>query len=337
MQTSTGDIRFTVTRADDGRRLDMVIASHISQCSRTLAATLIKDGFIRLDNQVVKPAHQVRSGDDIHGRFPPPDPGDIVPEAIPLDILYRDHSIVVVNKPAGLVVHPAAGHKTGTLVHGLLYHFPGVFAVGGQMRPGIVHRLDKDTSGCLVVALNDAAHQEISSQFKARTVYKEYLALVKGHKIEQTGEVNRPIGRHPVDRKKMTVDGRGARPARTLWRVVHRYPSAALVTLNLKTGRTHQIRVHLKSLGHPVVGDPIYGPRRKADTLEVSPGRRIRVPRQMLHARRLGFVHPSTGKKVQFEASIPTDMADIISALDAGENRSDSETIHLQPDPKEEQ
>jgi len=315
MNTDSGAFIFTASESDAGQRLDSVIASHLSQCSRTQAAGLIRDGFIRLDSQVVKPAHRVHSGEEIQGRVPPPEFADIIPEPIKLDTLYKDDHFIVLNKPAGRVVHPAPGHQTGTLVHGLLYHFPDLFSVGGRIRPGIVHRLDKDTSGCLVVALNDRAHQEISGLFKTRAVYKEYLALVHGTVTGNTGMIDRPIGRHPVDRKKMTVNGRHARTAQTHWRVVRRFPSATLIRLYLKTGRTHQIRVHLNSLGHPVVGDSVYGPRRTAGILEVSPGNRIRVPRQMLHARYLGFVHPASGKKVIFEAPIPEDMAEIIAAL----------------------
>ncbi len=330
MQTHTGDIRFTATKADDGRRLDRVVVDHIPQCSRTLASHLIKGKFIHVAHQAAKPAQRVSTGDVITGHIPPPDPVDLVPEDIPLTVLYQDDCLVVINKPAGLVIHPAPGHWSGTLVNGLLYHFPGIFSVGGQIRPGIVHRLDKNTSGCLVVALNDAAHQHISAQFKARTVYKEYLALVDGQRMAETGEIDRPIGRHPVDRKKMTVNGHRARRARTLWKVVRRYQSTALVRLYLKTGRTHQIRVHLHSLGHPVMGDPVYGPRRKAQILDVSPDIRVRVPRQMLHARCLGLIHPTTGKKVRFEAPLPADMADIIDALDSAVPAISADHIDLQ-------
>jgi len=202
MNTDSGAFIFTASESDAGQRLDSVIASHLIQCSRTQAAGLIRGGFIRLGNQVVKPAHRVRSGEEIQGRVPPPESSDIIPEPIELDTLYKDDHFIVLNKPAGRVVHPAPGHETGTLVHGLLYHFPGLFSVGGRIRPGIVHRLDKDTSGCLVVALNDRAHQEISGLFKARDVYKEYLALVHGAVTGNTGMIYRPIGRHPVDRKK---------------------------------------------------------------------------------------------------------------------------------------
>ena len=322
MNADPGAFIFTADESDAGKRLDYVIASHLIRCSRTQAANLIRDGFIRLDNLVVKPAHRVRFGDEIQGHVPPPKSTDIIPEPIELDTLYKDKHFIVINKPAGRVVHPAPGHETGTLVHGLLYHFPGLFSVGGRLRPGIVHRLDKDTSGCLVVALNDWAHQEISGLFKARTVYKEYLALVHGTVSGNMGRIDRPIGRHPVDRKKMTVNGRHAHTAQTNWRVVRRFPSATLIRLYLKTGRTHQIRVHLNALGHPVVGDRVYGPRRKVGILEVSPSNRVRVPRQMLHARYLGFVHPASGKKVIFKAPIPKDMAAIIGALNC----------HLQPE-----
>lgn len=313
--SDSGAFCFIVNDCDDDQRLDTVVARHIVQCSRTRAAGLIRGGFIRLNRHEVKPSQRVHSGEEVCGQVPLPEPVEITPEPIEIDTLYRDDAILVLNKPAGLVVHPAPGHETGTLVHGLLYHFSNFFSVGGQLRPGIVHRLDKDTSGCLVVAFNDRAHENLSRQFKARTTYKKYLALVHGRIVAHMGSIDRPIGRHPVDRKKMTVGGRHARTAHTRWQVEDRYSTATLIKLYLKTGRTHQIRVHLSALGHSVVGDSVYGSRRSDRTLEISPGNRVPVPRQMLHARRLGFDHPVTGKKMVFEAPIPADMAQLINEL----------------------
>ncbi len=313
--SDNGAFSFIASDGDDDQRLDTVVARHVRQCSRTRAAGLIRKGFIQLNRHEVKPSQRVHLGEEICGRVPPPEPVGIIPEPIDLDPLYQDDAVLVLNKPAGLVVHPAPGHETGTLVHGLLYHYPDLFSVGGERRPGIVHRLDKETSGCLVVAFNDQAHAELSRQFKARTTYKEYLALVHGRLSGEVGSIDQPIGRHPVDRKKMAINGRHARTAHTKWQVEGRYPAATLIKLYLKTGRTHQIRVHLSALRHSVVGDSIYGPRRSSRTLEISSGNRVAVSRQMLHARCLGFIHPVTGKKVVFEAPLPADMAQLIEVL----------------------
>jgi len=240
----------------------------------------------------------LRAGDMITLCEPPPVPTDTVAEEIALDVLFEDDDLIVLNKPAGLVVHPAAGHWSGTLVNALLHHCRALSGIGGEQRPGIVHRLDKETSGCLVAAKNDAAHQALARQFAGREVTKSYLALVAGKLPRTSGVIEAPIGRHPVHRKKMTVvpAGRG-REARTDFRVRAELPRGTLVECTLHSGRTHQIRVHLKHLGHPVLGDEVYG-------------QRAGFARQMLHAWRLGFTHPRTNERVNFESPIPPDFVE---------------------------
>ncbi len=241
----------------------------------------------------------MRAGTLVILNEPPAEPSPLEPEEIPLDILYEDADLLVLNKPPGLVVHPAAGHARHTLVHGLLAHCDTLSGIGGEKRPGIVHRLDKDTSGCLVVAKNDAAHANLSRQFAGRLVTKIYLALVQGWfpPGKRGGMIDNSIGRHPVDRKKMAVLTRGGRASRTEWRVAQELPGiGTLVECTLHTGRTHQIRVHLKHLGHPLLGDTLYAPRLAGH-----------YPRQMLHAWKLGFAHPRTGEPMHFCSPLPED------------------------------
>ena len=235
------------------------------------------------------------------------------PEPIPIDILYQDNDIIVLNKQPGMVVHPAPGHYSGTLVNALLYHCPELEGIGGEIRPGIVHRLDKDTSGVMVVAKNSVAHHDLALQFKLRHIKKKYLALVYGRMQSESGTVSLPIGRHPVDRKKMSIHSRKSRMAETTWRVRKRFSRATLVELGLKTGRTHQIRVHCAAIKHPVVGDSVYGGRKveKNTTNDLLRS----VPRQMLHAWQLEFTHPTKQKTLCFEAPIPPDMTDILDNL----------------------
>lgn len=311
----SGFIYFTADDDDDRRRLDAVVARHLTDCSRTKATGLIRAGFIHVNRLKVKPSQRVSPGDEIRGRIPPPEPIEITPEPIDLDVLYQDDALLVINKPAGLVIHPAPGHMTGTLVHGLLYHFPNRFSVGGHLRPGIVHRLDKETSGCLVIAFNDRAHENLSFQFKSRTIYKEYLALVHGHLKAAKGYIDQPIGRHPVKRKQMSVGGQRPRSALTRWRVKANLSLTTLLRIFLKTGRTHQIRVHLSAAGHAIVGDAVYGSRKTSRILEIKPGVKVPVLRQMLHAQRLGFKHPKTGKKVLFSAPLHDDMKELFRVL----------------------
>jgi len=304
-----------VETSDSGKRLDLYIASRISDCSRSMATTLIRNGKIRVRGVVKKPGYRVKTGDKICGCIPPPSPISFKPEPIPIEILYEDDDIVVINKQPGLVIHPAPGHYSGTLVNALLYHCPGLNGIGGVTRPGIVHRLDKDTSGALVVAKNDRAHVHLSKQFKSRRIIKKYLALVHGKMESDSGSVSLPIGRHPVDRKKMSVNSKKSRVAETTWQVRERFESASLIEVDLKTGRTHQIRVHCAAIKHPVFGDKVYGPRKVRKENTDGNGFFKSVPRQMLHAWRLGLTHPVTEAMVSFEAPIPSDMQAVITAL----------------------
>jgi 23S rRNA pseudouridine1911/1915/1917 synthase len=301
--------------ADSGKRLDFYIAALIPDCSRSVATALIRNGKIRVQGAVKKPGYRVRAGDEINGHIPPPAPILFKPEPIPIDILFEDDDIIVVNKQPGLVVHPAPGHYCGTLVNSLLYHCPLIEGIGTAIRPGIVHRLDKDTSGVLVVAKNDRAHRHLAKLFKARQVQKKYLALVYGAMESDCGTISLPIGRHPVDRKKMSTKSRKTRVAETTWRIKERFEPASLIELDLKTGRTHQIRVHCAAIHHPVIGDPVYG-RRNA-WKNVAHGQDLfgSIKRQMLHSRFLAFAHPATQETACFEAPLPSDMQDVIADL----------------------
>jgi len=302
-----------VDASDSGKRLDLLVASRISGCSRSVAANLIRNGKIRVQGSAKKPGYRARTGDEICGTIPPPEPVLFKPEPIPIDILYQDDDIIVVNKQPGIVVYPAPGHYSGTLVNAILYHCPGLEGVGQELRPGIVHRLDKDTSGVMVIAKNSAAHHSLAEQFKSRRVKKKYLALVYGRMESDSGTVSLPIGRHPVHRKKMSTHSRKSRTAETTWRVRKHFALATLVELSLKTGRTHQIRVHCAAIKHPVVGDPVYGGRKAGKSIAYDPF--SSVSRQILHAWRLEFTHPLTQKTLCFEAPIPRDIGDILEKL----------------------
>ena len=309
--------------ADHNRRLDAVVAAHLPDCSRSLAANLIGNQKVLVDNQPQKPGYRVKSGAQILVHIPEPEPVKYKPEPIPLNILYQDSDIVVLNKQVGIVVHPAPGHGSGTLVNALLYHCPDLEGIGGEIRPGIVHRLDKDTSGTMVVAKNAATLDALARQFKARSVHKKYLALVYGELKKDAGTIDLPIGRHPVHRKQMSTTTRKGRPAVTSWHVFKRFQGITLLELTLKTGRTHQIRVHCSTMGHPIVGDPIYRPRKLFTNLNKKTARLPAgiidllkaTPRQMLHAWQLGFTHPRTDERLSFEAPLPEDMAELISKL----------------------
>jgi 23S rRNA pseudouridine1911/1915/1917 synthase len=311
-----------VKPSDEGKRLDVLLATLLADCTRTFVSGLIAAEHVRVDGHPKKPGYRVKSGENISGAIPLPVPVEFKPEPIPLNIVYEDDHIVVVNKQPGLVVHPAPGHFSGTLVNGLLYHCPNLGGIGGELRPGIVHRLDKDTSGTLVVAKNDAAHTNLSRQFKSRKVKKDYLALVHGNMKSPTGSIKLPIGRHPVDRKRMsTVSPRG-RTAETEWNIKEQFQEFALLEVHLKTGRTHQIRVHCSALHHPIVGDKVYGPRKPEKTITRNHRQADQIlqilksaKRQMLHAWRLGFHHPHSGEAVSFESPLPEDMASIIQRI----------------------
>lgn len=273
-------------------RIDKVLAHQFNQFSRSHLQKWIVDGNVRVNGQPVKPKYKLAVGDQVVIEPEAPQKVDLTPEKIPLDIVYEDDDVIVVNKPQGMVVHPAPGHPDHTLVNALLYHSP-LSTINGEFRPGIVHRIDKDTSGLLMVAKNDLAHRSLAAQLKAKTNQREYVALVHGVIKQDAGTIDAPIGRSKKDRKKQAVVSDG-RHAVTHFKVLHRFRHYTLVSCRLETGRTHQIRVHMKSIGHPLAGDPLYGPRK---TL---PGRG-----QYLHARLLGFKHPRTGKDLVFTAPLP--------------------------------
>jgi 23S rRNA pseudouridine1911/1915/1917 synthase len=313
---ANGAFTIFVDAANAGERLDVLIASRISACSRSQAANLILNEKIRVNGALKKPGYSVKTGDEICGHVSPPETVSFEPEPIEIDFLYEDRDLIVINKQSGLVVHPAPGHYSGTLVNGLLYHRPGICNIGSELRPGIVHRLDKDTSGVLVVAKNSSAHAHLAAQFKSRRVQKTYLALVYGVMSAETGVISLPIGRHPVDRKRMSTISRKGREAESYWKVRERFDGVTLVELNLKTGRTHQIRVHCAAINHPIIGDSKYGGRRVQRNLSTDISAIIQnIHRQMLHAWRLGFFHPTSNEFVSFDAPVPTDMENQIKRL----------------------
>ena len=286
-------------------RLDQFLARELPRFSRSRIQQLIRKAFVTRNKSPARPRDLVRAGDHIEINEPPPEKIDNLPEAIPLDILFEDDDLIVINKPAGLVVHPGAGQPEHTLVNALLHHFPKLSGIGGKERPGIVHRLDKETSGCLVVAKNDEAHRNLSAQFAGRTVEKVYLALVAGKLRKTAGLIEDKIGRHPVHRQRMSVESRRGRPAKTEYRVMSSSEKMSLIECRLHSGRTHQIRVHLHHLGHPVLGDKVYGAKHAKN-----------FPRQMLHAWRLGFEHPRTGEWKKFDAPLPEDFLNAIKSLE---------------------
>lgn len=291
---SDSPLTVVVEKADAGTRLDHLL-TRISGLSRSRLQSLVREGSVTVDGGIVSPGKKLREGETVLLTVPRPAEDTNRAEAIAMEILHEDEDIIVINKPPGLVVHPAAGHASGTLVNALLHHCGALSVIGGVERPGIVHRLDKETSGCIVAAKNDAAHQDLARQFASREVTKIYLALASGRFPRKSGTVAAPIGRHRVHRQKMAVvpEGKG-RAASTDWRILCALPAGSLVECTLHSGRTHQIRVHLKHLGHPVLGDPVYGKREG-------------FARQMLHAWKLGFSHPRTGKRLDFTAPIPPD------------------------------
>ena len=284
-------------------RIDKQLGHHFSQYSRSQLQRWIEDGHVRVNGQTVKPKYKLTAGDVVTITPEQPKKIDLVPEDIPLDIVYEDDDVIVVNKPQGMVVHPAPGHPDHTLVNALLYHSP-LSTINGEFRPGIVHRIDKDTSGLLMVAKNDMAHRSLAAQLKAKTNEREYVALVHGVIKADRGTIDAPLGRSPKDRKKQAVVA-GGRHAVTHFEVLRRFRHYTLVSCRLETGRTHQIRVHMKYIGHPLAGDPLYGPRK---TL---PGKG-----QYLHARLLGFKHPRTGEQLTFTAPLPPYFQQMLDKLD---------------------
>ena len=290
---------------DAGKRLDAFLREH-TELSRSRIAALIEDGAARVDGAVeIKPAFRVEVGARCELTVPEARPVAIKAQDIPLDILYQDTDVAVVNKPCGMVVHPAAGNEDRTLVNALLYHVKDLSGIGGEMRPGIVHRLDKDTSGLILIAKNDRAHASLSEQFKARSMEKHYRAVVCGHFAQDHGLIDAPIDRHPTDRKRMAVVP-GGRPSQTEWALLESLSGASLLDVHLLTGRTHQIRVHMHSAGHPLLGDRIYAPNLKMP---------VRIPRLMLHAYSLAFTHPSTGERMNLQAPLPEAFEETIAKL----------------------
>jgi 23S rRNA pseudouridine1911/1915/1917 synthase len=309
---------FSVNEADTAKRLDAFLVSKTQDLTRSRVQELIKSGFVRVNHHLSKPGYRLKPGDHIEVTLPPPQPLRLDPEPVTFELIYEDPWLIVVNKPPGVVVHPAPGHFSGTLVHGLLQHCKDLSGIGGVMRPGIVHRLDKDTSGLMVVAKNDAAHVFLSGQFKTGKINKKYVALVHGIVKGQKGEIDLPIGRHPVRRKEMSVQPSKGRAAKTLWEKKEELAGLfSLLSVSPKTGRTHQIRVHLSHVGYPIVGDPVYGHRRNwwKKRFPDDPGILSRIERQMLHAGTLGFVHPQGGDYREFTAPLPADMELVLQML----------------------
>ena len=300
--------RFEVEESLAGRRLDQVLAERLPELSRARLQRMIQGGAVDVAGRDAKPALKLRAGDLVSGHVPEARPADhLEPEPISLVVAFEDADLIVVDKPAGLVVHPGAGHRSGTLVNALLYHCgTSLSGIGGVLRPGIVHRLDKGTSGLLVAAKNDATHRGLVAQWKRRSIDREYLALVRGKPRTESGSIDAAIGRHPNDRKKFSIRARRGRPAVTHWSVERSLGDLTLLRVRLETGRTHQIRVHLASVGLPVAGDPVYGGGRAVS-------RALGLDRQALHAARLGFEHPRSGERLGFESPLPEDLARLVN------------------------
>ena len=307
-------LSLTVRAEDAGQRLDAYVAS-VTDLTRSAAVRLIEEGQITVNGKAPNKKEKVKAGDCVAVSLPEPEPDEAVPQNIPLDIIYEDEDILVVNKPCGMVVHPAAGNPDGTLVSAILYHCgDSLSGIGGVIRPGIVHRIDKDTSGLLVVAKNDAAHLALSEQLKVHRVRRVYHAIAIGNLKEDAGTVDAPIGRHPTDRKRMAVL-RGAeahaRDAVTHYRVVERFDGMCHIECQLETGRTHQIRVHMASLGHPLLGDPVYGGANH----RFCQNHAALIHGQCLHAAELSLIHPRSGEEMHFECPLPEDMERILTIL----------------------
>jgi 23S rRNA pseudouridine1911/1915/1917 synthase len=301
---------WTIGEEDAGERLDITLAA-VAGITRSQARRWIDEERVRVNALPCRASQRVRQGDAIEACPPEPLPSPLTPEPIPLAILYEDTDLIVIDKPAGLVVHPAPGHASGTLVNALLHHCEDLAGVGGVTRPGIVHRLDQGTSGAMVAAKHDAAHHALATQFQDHSIEREYRALVRGLPRAEHGHIDRPIGRHRRDRKRMSVSVEVGREARTDWWVIRRFQARERTWLGIRprTGRTHQIRVHLASIGLPVAGDPIYGRARR-------PAPEAALGRPALHAAVLGFAHPTTGKHMRFEAPLPADLAALLTEVE---------------------
>ena len=289
--------KLTLISDTAGERLDAFLARSVEDLSRSAAQKLMEKGAVTNSGRPVKKNEKTTEGMTVEVELPDPEPNDVIPQDIPLDVVYEDADVIVINKPVGLVVHPAPGHPDGTLVNALLYHCgDSLSGINGQLRPGIVHRIDRDTSGLIIAAKNDKAHVALADQLQDHSLARVYEAVVHGNIRDDEGTVDAPIGRHPIDRKKMAIDRKDGRRAVTHWTVLGRYPGYTHIQCRLETGRTHQIRVHMASIGHPLVGDPVYGGNRKS-----LPG----LVGQCLHARKLRFIHPATQSPLEVECPLP--------------------------------
>jgi len=312
------EVSYLISEKEKEQRIDLFLASQERDLTRSRIQSLIKDQCVKVNGHPVKTGYKLKTNDQVGFIIPPAVPCEVKPEPMDLSLIYEDSWLIVLDKPPGLVIHPAPGHMKGTLVHGLLHHCNNLSGIGGVLRPGIVHRLDKDTSGLLVAAKNDHAHTNLSSQFKEGKINKKYIALVHGVMPGQKGDIDLPISRHPVRRKEMTVSKSKGKRALTLWNKLDVIGNKfTLLEVSLKTGRTHQIRVHLSHLGYPIVGDPVYGFRKTwwnrncPEALDIAAS----INRQMLHSVLLGFIHPGTGEYCKFQSPVASDMDNIIKGL----------------------
>lgn len=301
------EYRFLITEELEGERLDKAISMLIETLSRSYVSKLIKEDKVYVNGKTAKSSYQLKTDDEVVFELPPSQEPDIVAENIPLNVLYEDRDVIVVNKPKGMVVHPAAGHYSGTLVNALMYHCGHELSgINGVMRPGIVHRIDMDTTGSLIVCKNDMSHNHIAEQLKEHSINRKYHAICHGVIKQDEGTVNKPIGRHPVERKKMSIDERNGKEAITHYRVLERFKDFTYVECKLETGRTHQIRVHMASIGHPLLGDEVYAGNRKSP---------FKTQGQTLHAKVLGFVHPISGEYIETDAPLPEYFENILKRL----------------------
>lgn len=312
------DLRtFTATEEDASKRLDAFLTERLPGRTRSGIKNLIKEGLVLVDGRPVKAGFWLRAGSCIEITVPPPPAVELTPEDVPLDIIYEDDDVIVVNKPAGMPAHPGAGRTSGTLVNALVAHTRQLSAIGAPLRPGIVHRLDMDTTGSMVVAKNDAAHKSLAAQFKEHSTSRRYLALVWGQVKKDRGVIDMAIGRDSANRLKISVRTRKKRRAVTNYEVMKRYPGFTLLALYPETGRTHQLRVHLSTLNHPVVGDRVYGKRTVHSSVPKAVADAIKkITHQLLHAELLGFTHPSTGERVEFAAPMPEDMRGLVELME---------------------